>query len=274
MMNIIDFDALFFNYARQWMKDHPGLNEEQIENSYNDMMRDWIDRPDPKLDGAAPSNYFDRYTTGEELIELMRGYHMANVILPEPLYTRIVEASAETAPLLQTIVEDDTQEEAIRTEAMSMLREMGDKRCDAYLVELVCTAEERGELSDLAADILSDRDRTEIAGLMDRYEAAPEYAKQLILDIECNFPGDPRVTNALIYRLKNRPEERALTASLLKKLGDPAALEALEGMLKLYELRYYDYLEIRDAIEALGGEVTEERTFYGDPDFEALRGLE
>ena len=37
-MKIIDFDARFFEFARKWMAAHPGLTEEQVENSYNSMM--------------------------------------------------------------------------------------------------------------------------------------------------------------------------------------------------------------------------------------------
>lgn len=40
-------------------------------------------------------------------------------------------------------------------------------------------------------------------------------------------------------------------------------------MLRLTDLRYLDYIELRDAVEALGGDAGEERAFYGDPDFEA-----
>ena len=31
---------------------------------------------------------------------------------------------------------------------------------------------------------------------------------------------------------------------------------------------------LRDAVESLGGDAGEERTFYGDPDYEALRNLQ
>ena len=32
--------------------------------------------------------------------------------------------------------------------------------------------------------------------------------------------------------------------------------------------------ELRNAVEALGGEIEQEREFYGDPDYEYLRNLE
>ena len=272
-MKIIDFDARFFEFARKWMAAHPGLTEEQVENSYNSMMEEWINAPADWLEGASPATYFERYERPEELIELMQGYFEKKVNLPEPLYARIVERGADCAPLLRTLVADEGQSEELRAEAMGMLRDVDDRDADELLIGMVVSAQEQSELSDLAADVLSGRD-TEIAKkLLDAYPHAPEHAQTLILDICCNFPGDASICDYLIRRLKNQPEQRALNASLLAKLGDPRALEPLNEMLTLFDLRYLDYIELRDAVEALGGDAGEDRSFYGDPDFEALRNL-
>ena len=272
-MKIIDFDAKFFEYARKWVAAHPGLNEEQIEDSYNQMMQEWISAPADWLDGASPAEYFDRFDSAQELIDLMLGYAWKKINLPEPLYARIVEKGEECAPILLNILMDDERDEALRAEAMGMLRDIGTPAADDCLEELVCRAKEANELSDMAADILSTRDAGVASRLLDRYDAAPEYAKMLILDICCNFPGDERIYNHLIHQLHNDPEQRALWASCLGKLGDERAMEPLKEMLNLFDLRYLDYIELRAAVESLGGDPGEDRSFYGDPDFEALRNL-
>ena len=56
--------------------------------------------------------------------------------------------------------------------------------------------------------------------------------------------------------------------NLSKKAGIPDWLNDLHA-----HLTYFDYIEIRNAIEELGGDAGEERTFYGDPDFEAMRNI-
>lgn len=272
-MKIIDFDAKFFEFARRWVAAHPGLTEKQIDDSYNSMMQEWISAPADWLDGAAPADYFRRFTRPEELIGLMRAYSEAGVNLPEPLYSRIVEMGEGCAPLLKEILRGEENSEGMRAEAMGMLRDMGSAAADDVLVELVCTADEQNELSDMAADVLSGGDGSIIGRLLDWYPDAPEYAQTLILDVCCNFPGDERIYDYLIRRLRNQPEQRALNASCLAKLGDERAIEPMQEMLRLYDLRYFDYIELRDAIEALGGDAGEERTFYGDPDYEALRNL-
>ena len=272
-MKIIDFDAKFFEYARKWVAAHPGLNENQIEDSYNQMMQEWISAPAQWLDGASPAQYFDRFESAQELIDLMLGYAWKKINLPEPLYSRIVEKGDECAPILKQVMMDGERDEALRAEAMGMLRDIGTPIADDYLEELVCTALEANELSDMAADILANRDEETANRLLDRYDAAPEYAKMLILDVCCNFPGDERIYRNLIHQLHNDPEQRALWASCLGKLGDERAIDPLKEMLNLFDLRYLDYIELRAAVERLGGDAGEDRSFYGDPDFEALRNL-
>ena len=44
-------------------------------------------------------------------------------------------------------------------------------------------------------------------------------------------------------------------------------------MIQLSDIGYVDYIELRNAIESLGGDPGEERTFYGDPDYEAMRNI-
>lgn len=272
-MKIIDFDAKFFDFARKWVAAHPGLTERQIDESYNRMMMEWINKPADWLDGAAPAEYFRRFRDPAELLELFEGYLAANITLPEPLYTRIVEMGEACAPGLTAILADEGRDEALRAEALGMLRDMEVKSADGLLEDFVCGAEEESELAELAAETLSGRDAATAARLLDRYPDAPEYGQTLILDVCCNHPGDPRTCDYLLARLRNQPEKRALWASCLGKLGDVRALEPMREMLKLTDLGYLDYIELRDAVEALGGDPGEERSFYGDPDFEALRLL-
>lgn len=271
-MNIIDFDAKFFEFARKWVLAHPGLTEQQIEDSYNRMMEEWISQPAEWLQGATPANYFDRFSDPAELVALMEGYSAKNINLPEPLYTRIVEC-CECAERLLGILEDEGRAESLRAEAMGMLRDMDYAGSDAVLMGLVCSADAQNELADMAADILASKGAAVVPGLLDAYPGAPEYAQTLIMDICCNYPGDERIYNYLIHRLHNMPEQRALNASCLAKLGDVRAIEPLKEMLNLFDLRYLDYIEMRDAVEELGGDAGEDRSFYGDPDFEALRNL-
>ena len=129
-----------------------------------------------------------------------------------------------------------------------------------------------GDLGDFE-DILSDGDGSQIGALLERYDDAGEFGQQRILGICANFPGDDRILSYMLDKLRNRPDQRALYASFLGKLGDPRAIDAMKPFLTLTDIGYLDYIELRNAIEELGGDPGEERTFYGDPDYEAMRNI-
>ena len=63
--------------------------------------------------------------------------------------------------------------------------------------------------------------------------------------------------------------ELAILAACLGRLGDARALPALNLLAEDEGIRYLDYIELRSAIEALGGEAPR-REFYGDSEYEAL----
>src|SRR5699024_11342898 len=56
--------------------------------------------------------------------------------------------------------------------------------------------------------------------LLDGYDAAEDFARELILEVLCNFPGDGRVYERLLDMLKTRPEQRAFAARLLGRYGE------------------------------------------------------
>jgi len=272
-MRIYDFDEKFFEYVRTWIALHPGLSEKQIEASYNEMMQSWLNAPAKWLDGATPGAYFDRYSEPKDLIKLVEEYDKRDIGLPEPLYARIVALGEVCAPMLIRIAADEDRPESLRASAIGMLRDIGSSAPHGMYVDLVCNSKMENELSEMASEILSCGNSSVIEELLARYDSASEYAQTLIIDICRHFPGDERVFNHCLDKLRNRPEQRALYASYLAKLGDPRAIDTLVQMMQLTDISYLDYIEFRNTVEALGGDAGEERTFYGDPDFEAMRNM-
>lgn len=272
-MKIHDFDSKFFEYARTWMAMHPGLTEQQVEDSYNEIMLNFLNAPASWLDGETPGTYFNRYSSPKDLIKLVEEYDKRDIGLPEPLYARIVELGETCAEQLTRIASDSDKPESLRASAIAMLRDIGSDAPRALFVDLVSRCKEPNELSEMASDILCASDESVVDELLSRYDGAPKYAQMLILDICCNFPERPETFEHCLEKLRNCPEERAYFASLLGKLGDPAAIEPLKSFLTLTDLSYLDYIELRNAVEGLGGDAGEERTFYGDPDYEAMRNM-
>ena len=272
-MKIIDFDEKFYDYAMTWMALHPGLNEKQVEAHYNEMMLSWLNAPAKWLNGEKPGEYFQRYSEPKDLIKLLEEYDKRHYALPEPLYSRIVALEETCVDGLMQLAANRDKSENLRATALSLLGEIGSPRAAGLFADLVCSESETEELSNLAAEQLYHSSADDIALLLDRYDSVNEESQELILEIAVNRPGDPRIYEHLVEKLRNRPEQRALYAALLGKLGDARAIEVIKPMLDMTDLSYLDYIEMRAAIEELGGDPGEERSFYGDPDFEAIRNM-
>ncbi|MBR1822373.1 MAG: hypothetical protein IJ769_12240 [Clostridia bacterium] len=272
-MKIYDFDEKFYDYVCAWMAMRPGMTEKQVEEHYNEIMMNWLNAPAKWLNGEKPGEYFLRYSDPKELIKLLEEYDKRDIGLPEPLYSRVVSVGEPCVEPLMRVVKNDDNPESLRATALAILRDIDSDTMTPLLVDLVCAGKMGDEISEMAADVLSDGDGAQVDALLERYEGASAFAQLRILDICCNFPGDERVYAHLIDNLRNRPEERAVYASLLGKLGDARAVDVLKPFLSLTDIGYLDYIELRSAVEALGGDPGEDRTFYGDPDYEAMRNM-
>ena len=272
-MKIFDFDEKFYDYARAWMAMHPGMTEKQVEDSYNEIMLNWLNAPAKWLDGEKPGEYFQRYSEPKDLMKLLEEYDKRDIGLPEPLYSRVVAVGAPCVAPLMRMVRNDDNPESLRATALAILRDIGSDEAVPMYVELASAGGEGDEIAEMAADILACGDGAQIEALLERYETAPEFGQLRILEICTNFPGDDRIYNYLMDKLRNRPDQRALYASFLGKLGDARAVDELKSYLTLSDLTYLDYIELRNAVEELGGDPGEDRAFYGDPDYEAMRNL-
>jgi len=273
-MKTIDFDRQFRLYVMQYMQNNPGLKEDEAEDLADKLYAEWENAPADWLDGASPRGYFRAVENAEELTEALEKYCALETDVPELLLDRIVEMGEGVHQALFALYSDENKSDPVRTLALSLLSETAYPDVKDICVLEVLSSGQASEKSDMAVDILSwGCEKKHLDRLLSAFQEAPEYAKMLILEIACNYPGEECIYTYTVDRLLNDPEHRAIYASDLAKLGDERAIEPLKRLTTLSDLTYYDYLELRDAIEALGGELEIDRAFYGDPDYEAMRNL-
>ena len=271
----IDLEHLFHHYVADHLHKAGKLDEDAAGEMAEKLYAEWADAPCAALDGCSPRAWFARLDTPEALVETLTAYARADMEPPELLLDRFFDVGAICAAPLEALARDGGESAALRAQALDLLNGLDEARAVRTAIDAVLAARESNAFCELAAEILAGRVDADIADrLLDGYDAAPDFARTLILEALCNFPGDARVYERMLEMLKNRPEQRADAARLLGRYGDARAIEPLKALLDLTDIGYYEYMEVRNAVEALGGEVESEREFYGDPDYEYLRELE
>ena len=105
------------------------------------------------------------------------------------------------------------------------------------------------------------------------FTAADKEGKEALLDVLADYPGDEDVFQFALEQFKTQTDKRGLFAGYLAKLDDDRALEHLLDVAESDDVSYYDFIEIRSAIERLGSEAPV-KDWSQDPTYKAFRRLQ
>jgi len=272
-MELINFDERFNDALNDWMEKNRKKfkRPEEMEDAAPEFYMKWLETPADWLEGAAPGTYFERYRDADELVKLLVEYVSQEVPVPDPLLDRISDLGSEE-PVLQ-LLRDQTAPCEARMHAVELLRQLDST---APMVDYIRWQVERGEDEELLDNALDS-----LRGMGDAvrrpaemaFRAADEAGKEALLDVLSDFPCSDEVLQFAIKQFKEHADKRALYAGYLGKLGDDRALEPLLDAAEDKDISYIDFIEVRNAIERLGGEAPV-RDFTGDPTYAAVKRLQ
>ena len=273
-MKCINFDRAFERYMAEWMKENSEKYKDDmdvIEDMMPDVYLEFLKKPADFLDGIAPQDYFEQFDNADVLVNWLCDYIAQGVPVPDLLLERVTALGdpAEKS-LLALVTRDDLPEETQMT-AISLLREMESKAPMQRYIDYIASLEEPSDKGDLCAEALMSMGESVVEPILAALSGAGQTGRDIFADVLSNYPGDERIYELMIERFVTRDERRALFASYLAKLGDERAIPMLKEAAQNPDINYLDYVEVVNAIEALGGERPPEREFSGDPYYESLR---
>ena len=273
-MKCINFDRAFERYMAEWMKENSEKYKDDmdvIEDMMPDVYLEFLKKPADFLDGIAPQDYFEQFDNADVLVNWLCDYIAQGVPVPDLLLERVTALGdpAEKS-LLALVTRDDLPEETQMT-AISLLREMESKAPMQRYIDYIASLEEPSDKGDLCAEALMSMGESVVEPILAALSGAGQTGRDIFADVLSNYPGDERIYELMIERFVTRDERRALFASYLAKLGDERAIPMLKEATQSPDINYLDYVEVVNAIEALGGERPPEREFSGDPYYESLR---
>lgn len=275
-MKCINFDRAFERYMAEWIKENSEKYKDDmdvIEDMMPDVYLEFLKKPADFLDGVAPQDYFEQFDNADMLVNWLCDYIAQGVPVPDLLLERVTAlGNPAEKSLLALVARDDLPEETQMT-AISLLREMESKAPMQRYIDYIASLEEPSDKGDLCAEALMSMGESVVEPILDALSGARQTGRDIFADVLSNYPGDERIYELMIERFVTRDERRALFASYLAKLGDERAIPMLKEAAQSPDINYLDYVEVVNAIEALGGERPPEREFSGDPYYESLRQM-
>ncbi len=273
-MKCINFDRAFERYMAEWIKENSEKYKDDmdvIEDMMPDVYLEFLKKPADFLDGVTPQDYFEQFDNADMLVNWLCDYIAQGVPVPDLLLERVTAlGNPAEKSLLALVARDDLPEETQMT-AISLLREMESKAPMQRYIDYIASLEEPSDKGDLCAEALMSMGESVVEPILATLSGAGQTGRDIFADVLSNYPGDERIYELMIERFVTRDERRALFASYLAKLGDERAIPMLKEAAQSPDINYLDYVEVVNAIEALGGERPPEREFSGDPYYESLR---
>lgn len=273
-MKCINFDRAFERYMAEWMKENSEKYKDDmdvIEDMMPDVYLEFLKKPADFLDGIAPQDYFEQFDNADMLVSWLCDYIAQGVPVPDLLLERVTALGDPAEKSLMALIARDDLPEETQMTAISLLREMESKAPMQRYVDYIASLEEPSDKGDLCAEALMSMGESVIEPILAALSGAGQTGRDIFADVLSNYPGDERIYELMIERFVTRDERRALFASYLAKLDDERAIPMLKEAAQSPDINYLDYVEVVNAIEALGGERPPEREFSGDPYYESLR---
>ncbi|MBO4837105.1 MAG: HEAT repeat domain-containing protein [Clostridia bacterium] len=276
-MKCIDFDKAFSMYAMKWLREHGKQykNYDEMEAAMPDIYDSFLDTPADFLGNRKPGEYFLQWDDAKLLVDWMEDYYKQRVPVPDMLLNRIAElGDAAGQRLMQLLQKERTPEEA-RMTAVSLLEEMGSAMPMELYIDWQINREEEDALCDAACDSLAQMGEAAVQPMLNALPDANDAGKEALCGILSRYPDPEGIVLRELLRLICLPDaDVAVLAGYLGRLGDERALETLIDLALDEDVGYLDYIELRSAIEQLGGDAPERSFDETDPEYEALAGLQ
>ena len=274
-MPIINFDEHFAEFMSEWMTAHQDqyANFDEMEEDMPRIYMAFLNKRAKWLGNVTPGAYFTQFEDPKVLVDWLIQYCEDGIPVPDLLLEQITTVGRPCEKRLLELLKDDEAPEEARMIAVNLLREMESTLPKMLYIHWQLDRDGQDELKDNALEGLTEMGECVVQPILQELPKANAAGEEALLEVLSHFPGNEQIFKLALRLFRERRERRALFAGYLAKLGDDRALPELIEAANEEKLPYLTFIEIRNAIEALGG-VCPERSYEDDPEYEALRDMD
>ena len=258
MKELIDFDAQFIAHMDTWADEllAQGKKAEEIEELIPEEYEKWA---------IEASKYFDDVEQ-EDLVKMLGAYMDEEITPPDFLIDKIMLSDKSEDKLVEMLKQERSTEDKI---LLMNILSSSEKPIDEYI--RIILSDEDEELVEAATEALKYIPSQKLGAVKDALNETNDIdlKERFVYILVYASPKTEGLAGVLIDLIQTSANT-AVIAGMMASYGDVQCLEILKKFEQAEGISYIDYVEICDAIEALGGETTREREFDGDDYYEMM----
>ena len=260
-MELVDFDGLFDKKLTEYMKQNGGKRtEKEWEDAIPKLYQKFGDTYLPKY-GCTPRQYYARMTDDELISTLCAETEKRR---PTGQILSLLDSDdEETALYAVHFIGDDS----LAFDKYFSVLESGEKSEDVENEVAECLKSAADQVKDRAmASYARYKKQAENASGAEKesLEKRAEYMLEILSRVTI---GSDEIFNVLLAAFSDDESKIPMRASYLASYGDERALPVLLKRIENREIGFNEFRELKYAVEALGGEYNEPRSFEHDEDF-------
>ncbi len=264
-----DFDKLFEAFLRNKIEENGDLTPDEIEDRIPEFYEEWATTPNPETNGFSPEGYFASVSDPKKLVDMFVEANKGDGNPCLLLCDRIAEVNGCDEYLKKLVDKNSDPKTAIA--ALNLLCESGAEMPIGKMTDIMLDESADEGLREACADELKESAGVAAEALFAALPSASVALKEMIADVLVEGEKDER-TYSLLRELFATSDNLPFVAGLIGKYGDERAAEYLYPALD--DCNYMEYIEIRNAIEQMGGVVDDTaRDFSDDEFYKAIKNL-
>lgn len=270
-MKFENLDKLFELYVQEAVRKNKEKysSHEALEDDLGMLFNRFENVRIKTLDGKTPKEYAAELREDGEIFDYVSKCLENNIEVTDAICDEVVRAEGATEYLNGLLYENNKDAKLL---AALLLKEIDDEEVEDIFISVLINDEMPDEVKTVAFEYLSDGDDCVPEKILEIINSVPEKNQGILVEVLSNFKGRKDVFYWLVTMLQ-RAEDVPTYAGLLGRYGDAAAIDILKSFASEVDINYVEFVEIRNAVEELGGEMTEEKDFSDDPYYKYINHI-
>lgn len=270
-MKFENLDKLFELYVQEAVRKNKEKysSHEALEDDLGMLFNRFENVRIKTLDGKTPKEYAAELREDGEIFDYVSKCLENNIEVTDTICDEVVRAEGATEYLNGLLYENNKDAKLL---AALLLKEIDDEEVEDIFISVLTNDEMPDEVKTVAFEYLSDGDDCVPEKILEIINSVPEKNQGILVEVLSNFKGRKDVFYWLVTMLQ-RAEDVPTYAGLLGIYGDAAAIDILKSFASEVDINYVEFVEIRNAVEELGGEMTEEKDFSDDPYYKYINHI-